>query len=118
MAKFTAWCQRSMAILCVIGGLFPATVQASTFEDGWAHYQQGDFYGAVQIWLPLAESGDARAQYNVGLMFDEGRGVVQDQGKRWNGGNVPQGAGITAPCTIWHWPLSVEPMYRRILAEP
>ena len=30
------------------------------------------------MWLPLAEQGDASAQYNLGVMYEKGRGVPQD----------------------------------------
>ena len=31
--------------------------------------------------LPLAEQGVAKAQYNLGLMYGKGKGVVKDDGK-------------------------------------
>jgi len=30
------------------------------------------------IWKPLAEQGDANAQFNLGVMYDKGEGVPQD----------------------------------------
>jgi TPR repeat protein len=33
---------------------------------------------AYEEWLPLAELGDAEAQYNLGVMYDEGAGIGQD----------------------------------------
>jgi len=47
-------------------------------EDGRAAYGRGDYANAMRILLPLAENGNANAQYDLGLMYDNGRGVAQD----------------------------------------
>jgi len=49
-----------------------------TFDDGYAAYQQGDFYQARIIWQELADQGDARALYNLGTIYAQGRGVTAD----------------------------------------
>ena len=41
-------------------------------------YAKGDYATALHAWQPLAEQGDARAQYNLGVMYAEGEGVPQD----------------------------------------
>jgi TPR repeat protein len=48
------------------------------FEEGMAAYTRGDYATALKKWRPLAEAGDATAQYNLGVMYAEGRGVPQD----------------------------------------
>lgn len=45
---------------------------------GYQSYLKGDYQAAYEEWLPLAELGDAEAQYNMGVMYDEGAGVDQD----------------------------------------
>ncbi len=45
---------------------------------GYQSYLKGDYQTAYNEWLPLAELGDAEAQYNIGVLFDEGAGVDQD----------------------------------------
>ena len=36
-------------------------------------------YGTIFAeWIPLAERGNADAQYRIGMMYEEGRGVTQD----------------------------------------
>lgn len=45
---------------------------------GYQSYLKGDFEAAFSEWLPLAELGDVEAQYNLGVMYDEGAGVEQD----------------------------------------
>ena len=53
-------------------------VAAQDFDKGLAAAQAGDFATALQEWMPLAEAGDADAQYNLGVMYNEGDGVLQD----------------------------------------
>lgn len=43
--------------------------------DAWS---QGDYVKALKIWRPLAESGDADAQFNIAQAYKFGRGVPQD----------------------------------------
>ena len=40
--------------------------------------ERGDYPAALAIWGPLAQSGVARAQNNVGACFAEGLGVARD----------------------------------------
>ena len=53
-------------------------VAAQDFQKGVAAYNAGDYATAVQEWTPLAEAGDEVAQYNLGVMYDNGLGVPQD----------------------------------------
>lgn len=62
----------------------PALAQSST-EPGRAAFAAGDYAGAMAVWLPLAENGDAHAQFNIGLLYDEGLGTVAspDDARKW-----------------------------------
>jgi hypothetical protein len=51
---------------------------ADPLEDGVTAYQQGDFATALRLFGPLAEQGDASAQTNLGVMYEQGRGVAQN----------------------------------------
>ena len=51
---------------------------ADDFDDGLAANGKGDVATALRLWIPLAEQGDAFAQFNLGLMYYTGRGVAQD----------------------------------------
>ncbi|MDX2457423.1 MAG: tetratricopeptide repeat protein [Gammaproteobacteria bacterium] len=48
---------------------------------GYQSYLKGDYKAAYDEWLPLAELGDVEAQYNLGVMYDQGASVDQDLGK-------------------------------------
>ncbi len=48
------------------------------FNAGVAAYKWGAYGIALRVWRPLAEQGNAKAQYNLGLMYRKGQGVPQD----------------------------------------
>jgi TPR repeat protein len=54
-------------------GLFP-----QTFEAGLKAYNDGNHAQALRIWYPIAESGHALAQYNLGIAYSQGVGVDKD----------------------------------------
>ena len=57
---------------------FSHAVIAGDLEDGLAAAEKGDFATALRLWKPLAEQGNASAQYNLGLMYANGDGLTQD----------------------------------------
>lgn len=64
--------------------LFAPSVSAD-FDEGLAAAQRGDYATALREWRPLAENGEATAQYNLGIMYENGWGVPQDpaQAVQW-----------------------------------
>jgi hypothetical protein len=52
-----------------------APLSAQSVRAGIEAWQQSDYAGAVAIWRPLAEKGDADAQFNLGQAYRLGRGV-------------------------------------------
>ncbi len=48
------------------------------FDEGVAAYYRGDYATALREWRPLAEQGNADAQYNLGVMYNNGQGVPED----------------------------------------
>ena len=51
---------------------------AGKFEEGFTAAQRGDYATAYRLWLPLANQGNASAQFNLGIMYRIGQGVPQD----------------------------------------
>jgi|TARA_B110000908_G_scaffold154348_1_gene191585 hypothetical protein len=41
-------------------------------------YNSGDFKTALAEWTPIAEQGDAYVQNNLGLIYDSGEGVPEN----------------------------------------
>ena len=65
-------------IIALVLAFNAGSILAQDFQKGVAAYQSGDYVTALQEWRPLAEQGDADAQYNLGLMYLKGEGVLQD----------------------------------------
>ena len=52
-----------------------APLSAQTVKAGVDAWMKGDYAGAVATWRPLAEKGDAEAQFNLAQAYRLGRGV-------------------------------------------
>lgn len=51
---------------------------AGPFEDAFAAYDSQDYATAVRLFRSLANSGNARAQAAIGVMYAKGQGVSQN----------------------------------------
>ena len=51
---------------------------AAPLEEGVDAYRAKDYATAVKLWQPLAEQGNAAAQYRLGMLYAEGKGVEQN----------------------------------------
>jgi TPR repeat protein len=51
---------------------------AADFAAALTAYQQGDYVTAAKEWRALADQGDSGAQFNLGLLYYDGKGVPQD----------------------------------------
>ncbi len=51
---------------------------SADFQKGVDAYNSGDYATALREWKPLAEQGNAGAQFNLGLMYGDGQGVPQN----------------------------------------
>ncbi len=65
-------------IVLVLALALSAHALAADLEVGNEAYDRGDYVTALREWRPLAEQGDAGAQFNLGLLYDMGRGVPQN----------------------------------------
>ncbi len=63
-----------LAVVVVLVAV-PACTNSKTGVDA---YEKGDYATALMEFRVLAEQGDAIAQYNLGLMYANGRGVPED----------------------------------------
>ena len=59
--------------------LTASMARADDWYEAWAAYQSGDYATAFNLLKSLADQGDADAQYNLGLMYAKGEGVLQDK---------------------------------------
>src|SRR3954447_14959400 len=63
-------------VAAVLAAMVAAPLSAQSVKAGIAAWQKADYAGAVAIWRPLAEKGDADAQFNLGQAYRLGRGVT------------------------------------------
>ena len=58
---------------------------AQDWQKGLEAAKKGDFETTVREWKPIAEQGDAKAQFNLGVMYAKGQGVTQDykEAEKW-----------------------------------
>lgn len=66
-------------VVCLVVALaLAAPARAASFGAGAAAFSRQNFNAAAVIFGPLAEAGNARAQFYLGFMYETGRGVPQD----------------------------------------
>ncbi|WP_162913072.1 tetratricopeptide repeat protein [Rhodospirillaceae bacterium SYSU D60014] len=81
---------RFVAALIMVGMSGPAW---AGFEEGMVAFERYDYAAALEEWRPLAEQGDPAAQFRLGDMYRQGRGVRRDAAEavRWYHGAAEQG---------------------------
>jgi hypothetical protein len=70
-----------MKLLAAFLVFLAASLTYAGFDEGVTAYEAGDYAKALAEWRPLAEQGDAQAQYNLGIMHLEGEGVTRSARK-------------------------------------
>jgi len=73
----TAWTRAAFAAIALVLSL-AAPVAAGPLEDTTPASGRRDYATALRLWRPLADQGDAIAQFNLGLTYDKGWGVPQN----------------------------------------
>lgn len=87
---------RKMLALLLSAFLICGTAFAGTEDDyaeGAEAYNAGDYAAAVEFFAHAAEQGHAASQYNLGMLYKNGRGVEQsfEQAAAWNEKAAAQG---------------------------
>ena len=80
------YCQTSqmknlIATICLTIALLLGSARVSWSQDyhkGYAAAQSGNFATALREWTPLAKQGNVNAQYNLGVMYENGQGVPKN----------------------------------------
>jgi len=73
---------RALSLLVALAAALPARAD---LEAGIAAARAGDYAAALREWRPLAEKGHRDAQFNLGLLYENGLGVPADgaEAVRW-----------------------------------
>lgn len=88
VTKSNAWGRRLIkqaAVLALCSFLSVQSSVASSLTDAYNAYINGDFDTALSLITPLAEKGDAEAQYVLGYMYETGHVAPQNstEAARW-----------------------------------
>jgi TPR repeat protein len=83
MMKYRARFLMMAFMAAMVWGL--AGCAPANYNKGLKHYKPDDVAAALRELKPLAEQGDADAQFNLGSLYYQGRGVSQDHSEalRW-----------------------------------
>ena len=65
-------------VVALLAAVVAGPLHAQSVKAGIDAWQKSNYQGAVSIWRPLAEGGDADAQFNLGQAYRLGRGVPLD----------------------------------------
>ena len=79
-----------LLLLSLVSFAVPARAD---FQAGMDAKNRGDYAKALREWRPLAEQGEARAQFYLGMLYENGDGVPEDFGKarEWYQKSADQG---------------------------
>lgn len=85
--------RHTVAAMMVLLAAAALPAAAQTFDEAFAAYERGDYAAAYRDFRPIAERGDARAQYYLAQLYRSGLGVPQDfaEAARWYGRAAVQG---------------------------
>lgn len=68
----------SLRVAACVAVIAAGAALAGPLEDGMAAYHDKEYAKAAELWRPLAESGNATAQYSLGTLYAEGKGVAHN----------------------------------------
>lgn len=96
-------CMRSSMLLCGLLAICSPAATAADLQKGLQAAEKQDYKTALAEWVPLAEQGDARAQYNLAQLYRRGLGVPQDfaMAITWYRRAANQGHGDAAFALAW-----------------
>ena len=65
-----------LTIAVLLGSVWVSV--SADFQKGEIAYRDGDYATALREWPPLAQQGDARAQYSLGQIYFKGQVIPKD----------------------------------------
>jgi TPR repeat protein len=71
-----AICRLAAGLVLAIALIAPAS--GGPLEEGMDAYRAKEYARAAELWQSLADKGDAIAQYRLGTLYAEGKGVEQN----------------------------------------
>ena len=78
MSRFRPWLLTTAFAISLICAGPVALAARDAYGQGLTAYRAGQYPKAYRLLLPLAKKSDARAMYLIGILYQTGRGVPQD----------------------------------------
>ncbi len=96
---------RTIAIGSLLALLAALPATAQDYQKGVAAADLGDYATALREWQPLAAKGHANAQYKLGFMYEEGRGVPLNfiKAAKWYRKAAEQGHAVAQRSLGWKY---------------
>ncbi len=93
---------RAQAVV-LLGLLVLSSCTTGAYLRGEKAYKAGHYHGALTRWLPLANAGNDKAQYMLGVMYENGTGVPKDEAEavRWYRRAADQGNALAQRNLGW-----------------
>ncbi|MDR2744621.1 MAG: sel1 repeat family protein [Desulfovibrio sp.] len=79
-ALFFLWLAGT-GLAAISGGAQEKALSRELGVEALQAYERGDFFRSRDIWQKLAESGDGQAMNNLGVLYDQGKGMEEDPGR-------------------------------------
>jgi TPR repeat protein len=70
-------CLIAILFAALAGPSFAQSLVTGSYDEGMRAFDAGDYAKALEHWGPLAEGGDAVAQYSLGKLLENGGGRVE-----------------------------------------
>ncbi len=69
---------KKLVALLIVAVAFATAPAFAGYDEGFSAHENGDYITAMREFRPLANEGNAWAQFYMGRMYDNGHGVPQD----------------------------------------
>jgi TPR repeat protein len=92
-AQVTRAVRRTAILFAFIGQCWATSVGHAGNEEGSEAYRRGDYTAAFREFKAMADAGDAAAAFNLGWLYDSGKGVPHDasEAAMWYGWAAKKG---------------------------
>ena len=84
--RIKLWAVLAVSVVLIAGVMFVKARKdpAVLYAEGLAAYQKNDYVGALAQWQSLADKGFANAQFQLGVMYDEGHAFQTNEAEAVN----------------------------------
>ncbi len=88
----------SSFFIVIFGFIYNSNASEEQLNKGYDYAAEGKYLKAFDVWKPLAEQGNASAQFSLGVMYRDGLGVPENDilAEKWTRLSAEQGNRFAA----------------------